>query len=124
MDVTHGRGANIVLELAGYGELVPEGIRMLGAQGTFVEIGNIVPGRPTTFEPRLLGGEQAHDVLVDVPPGVGAAHAGLHRHQSRDGCRSRRSSRTSSSSADIDQAFASSEWDGKTIPVVRSAIVP
>ena len=49
MEVTRGRGADITLELAGYGELVPEGISMLGAWGTFVEIGNIVPGRPTTL---------------------------------------------------------------------------
>ena len=111
------------MELAGYGELVPEGIRMLGAQGAFVEIGNIVPGRPTTFEPRLLGGEKR------------MMFSSMYRRRRCRACW------TSSSPiarrlpikkvishkfklAEIDKAFASSEWDGKTIPVVRSAIVP
>ncbi len=54
MDLTSGRGADVVLELVGSGDLVQEGIDMLAAGGTFLEIGNIVPGRTAAIEPRTL----------------------------------------------------------------------
>ena len=54
LDLTSGRGADVVLELVGSGEVVREGIDMLAAGGTFVEIGNIVRGRQATIEPRTL----------------------------------------------------------------------
>ncbi len=123
MDVTQGRGANIVLELAGYGELVPEGLRMLGAQGAFVEIGNIVPGRPTTFEPRLLGGDKRMMFSsMYRPASVPRMLDFISTNRATLPIKNVISHKFKL--ADIDQAFASSEWDGKTIPVVRSAIVP
>ena len=40
-ELTQGRGADVVLEVVGYPEVVPEGLEMLRRGGTFVEIGNI-----------------------------------------------------------------------------------
>ena len=40
-ELTDGRGADVVLEVVGYPEVVPEGLAMLRRGGTFVEIGNI-----------------------------------------------------------------------------------
>ncbi|HEX8969346.1 MAG TPA: zinc-binding dehydrogenase [Chloroflexota bacterium] len=123
MEVTQGRGADITLELAGYGELVPEGISMLAPQGTFVEIGNIVPGRPTTFEPRLLAGSKRMMGSVMYRP------ASVPRildfiATNRDRLPIRKIISHKFALADIDHAFASSEWDGQSIPVIRGCIVP
>jgi hypothetical protein len=96
---------------------------MLGAQGGFVEIGNIVPGRPTTFEPRLLGGDKRMMFSSMYRP------ASVPRmldfiSTNRAALPIKKVISHKFKLADIDQAFASSEWDGKTIPVVRSCIVP
>jgi threonine dehydrogenase-like Zn-dependent dehydrogenase len=123
MDVTRGRGADIVLELAGYGELVPEGISMLGPLGTFVEIGNIVAGRPTTFEPRLLGGNKRMMFSsMYRPANVPRMLDFIAKNRKRLPVGKVISHHFQLSN--IDEAFASSEWDGKSIPVVRSCIVP
>jgi threonine dehydrogenase-like Zn-dependent dehydrogenase len=53
-DLTEGRGADIVLELVGRSELLTEGVSYLGNGGTLVEIGNIVPGRPISFDPQTI----------------------------------------------------------------------
>jgi threonine dehydrogenase-like Zn-dependent dehydrogenase len=123
MDVTGGRGADVVLELAGYGELVPEGISMLGPWGTFVEIGNIVAGRPTTFEPRLLAGSKRMIGSTMYRP---AAMPSMLEFISKNRARLPIHKVISHKFAlnDIDNAFASSEWDGQSIQVIRSCIVP
>jgi threonine dehydrogenase-like Zn-dependent dehydrogenase len=54
LNLTDGRGADVVLELIASGEVVQEGIGMLAPGGTFVEIGNIVRGRTATLEPASL----------------------------------------------------------------------
>jgi D-arabinose 1-dehydrogenase-like Zn-dependent alcohol dehydrogenase len=53
-ELTDGRGANIVLELVGRSDLFLEGLDYLGNGGTFVEIGNIVRGRPIAFDPSVI----------------------------------------------------------------------
>jgi threonine dehydrogenase-like Zn-dependent dehydrogenase len=123
MDVTRGRGADIVLELAGYGELVPEGISMLGPLGTFVEIGNIVPGRPTTFEPRLLAGsKRMMGSVMYRPANVPRMLDFISRNRTRLPIGKIISHKFNLS--DIDEAFIRSEWDGQSTPVIRSCIVP
>jgi threonine dehydrogenase-like Zn-dependent dehydrogenase len=123
MDLTRGLGADVVLELAGYGELVPEGISMLGPWGTFVEIGNIVVGRSTTFEPRLLlGGRRMIGSSMYRPAYVPRMLDFIRTHRQRLPFRKVISHRFALD--DIDRAFASSEWDGQSIPVIRSCIVP
>lgn len=42
--LTDGIGADVVVEVVGYPQVVPEGIEMLRTGGTYVEIGNISPG--------------------------------------------------------------------------------
>jgi threonine dehydrogenase-like Zn-dependent dehydrogenase len=123
MEVTRGRGADIVLELAGYGELVPEGLSMLGPQGAFVSIGNIVPGRPTTFEPRLLGGSKRMiGSTMYRPVMVSRMLDFILKHRQRLPIGKVISHKFQL--AEIDRAFASSEWDGQSIPIIRSVIVP
>jgi Zn-dependent alcohol dehydrogenase len=96
---------------------------MLGAWGTFVEIGNIVPGRPTTFEPRLLAGSKRMiGSTMYRPASVPRMLDFIAVNRARLPIKKVISHKFALK--DIDQAFASSEWDGQSIPVVRSCIVP
>jgi threonine dehydrogenase-like Zn-dependent dehydrogenase len=53
-ELTDGRGADVVMELVGRSQLMQEGIEYLGPGGTFVEIGNIVPGTPIPIDPATI----------------------------------------------------------------------
>ncbi len=52
--LTDGRGADIVMELVGRADVVPEGIRMLAQFGRYVGIGNINAGQSHPFDPSRL----------------------------------------------------------------------
>jgi len=49
-ELTEGRGADVVMEVVGYPQVVPEGIQMVRRGGTFVEIGNIWPNSNVTLD--------------------------------------------------------------------------
>jgi threonine dehydrogenase-like Zn-dependent dehydrogenase len=49
-ELTEGRGADVVVEVAGVPQVVPEGLQMLRKGGTFVEIGNIWPNSNVTLD--------------------------------------------------------------------------
>ena len=49
-ELTQGRGADVVLEVVGYPQVVPEGLEMLRPGGTFVEIGNIWANSKVTLD--------------------------------------------------------------------------
>lgn len=54
LELTDGRGADVVVELVGRAELLIEGIDFLANGGTYVEIGNIVRGQTVTFDPSTV----------------------------------------------------------------------
>lgn len=54
--LTGGWGGDVVVEVAGVPEVVPEGIRMLARYGRYLEIGNISPRRTYKADPSLLVG--------------------------------------------------------------------
>lgn len=53
-ELTGGWGADVVAELAGHPRVCPEGLRMLGRTGRYLEIGNINPGLTFDLDPSLL----------------------------------------------------------------------
>ncbi len=53
-DLTSGRGADVVAELVGLPQAVPEGLSMTRVGGTYLEIGNISAGATTTIEPSSM----------------------------------------------------------------------
>ena len=56
-ELTFGRGADVVLEVVGYPQVVPEGLQMLRTGGTYVEIGNIWANSNVTLDmSKLLWG--------------------------------------------------------------------
>ena len=53
-ELTDEWGADVVAELAGHPRVCPEGLRMLGRTGRYLEIGNISPGLTYELDPSWL----------------------------------------------------------------------
>jgi threonine dehydrogenase-like Zn-dependent dehydrogenase len=56
LDLTGGWGADVVVEVVGFPEVVPEGIRMLARGGRYLEMGSIAPNRTYKEDPSILVG--------------------------------------------------------------------
>src|SRR5262249_52931551 len=54
LELTDGEGADVVMELVGVTELIPEGIGYLAPSGTLVEIGHVMAGRTFELDPRAV----------------------------------------------------------------------
>lgn len=50
-DLTHGRGADVIVECAGVPEAVTEGLELLRLSGLYIEVGNFVDVGPTQINP-------------------------------------------------------------------------
>jgi len=49
-ELTGGYGADVVCELVGRSQVIPEGLRMLGLGGRYLEIGTFYPGSPVEID--------------------------------------------------------------------------
>lgn len=118
--LTAGRGADLVLELVGDPAVVPEGIRMLGQMGRYVEIGNISQGRTYEADPSRLvvANKSIIGVSLYEPHILGQALHFLERMKDRLPLDALVSTRFSL--FDINQAFAAAE----AREVIRASIVP
>ncbi|MDP6935158.1 MAG: zinc-binding dehydrogenase, partial [Myxococcota bacterium] len=65
---TDGWGADVVVEVVGIPEVVPEGIRMLARGGRYLELGNINPRQTYKADPSLLVGANRSIVGVSLYP--------------------------------------------------------
>jgi len=54
LELTEGRGGDVVAEFVGLASAVPEGVQMVRNGGTYLEIGNISFGQMTQFDPSTL----------------------------------------------------------------------
>ena len=52
-DLTDGWGPEVIIEVTGVSEVIPEGLDMIGVGGTYVLIGSIGFGRPCDFDPAV-----------------------------------------------------------------------
>jgi threonine dehydrogenase-like Zn-dependent dehydrogenase len=52
-ELTDGWGADVVMDVAGFPQVVEEGVQMAGSGGRYVEIGNISPGLTYPADPAL-----------------------------------------------------------------------
>jgi threonine dehydrogenase-like Zn-dependent dehydrogenase len=123
LEITRGRGVDIVLDAAGAGDVVQEGVRMLLPGGTFIEVGNIARGRVESWQPvsvlnakRIIGSAGCRPDLIPRILDFLVSNGGrrpIHKVISH-----------SFSLADIDRAFQASEWRAGAIEVIRSVVVP
>ena len=122
-ELTKGRGADIVMELVGRAELLAEGIDMLSNDGTFVEIGDIVPGREVSIDPsKLLRGKRIIGSMMyknDLLPTILD-----YMVRRRDTIPFHKIVSHRFKLEDINEAFAQAEWDQRQTEVTRAMLVP
>lgn len=123
-DITGGRGADVVLEFVGLAALVPEGVAMLAPNGTFVEVGLFFSGSTVPFDPstvlrgnKTITGSAGYpaalipkilDFLVRAGDTVPFDKITSHRF----------------ALADINDAFARSDWNQGAPSVTRAVLIP
>jgi len=122
-ELTDGRGANIVMELVGRAELLAEGITYLARGGTFVEIGDIVRGHSVAIDPsELLHGKKIIGSMLYRPMLLPVVLDMLGRNQGRvpyDKIVS-----NVFPLEQVNEAFATAEWNERQTDVTRAMLVP
>ena len=125
-ELTDGRGADVVLEVVGYPEVVPEGLAMLRRGGTFVEIGNIWADSNVTLDmSKILWGvtrmvPTAHYDPYTLPVALDFLVRTLHKYPL---------TQVMSHSFPLErirEAFEEAEWAGKSegTAITRAFIKP
>ena len=123
-ELTRGRGADVVVEVVGRPDLLPEGIEMLDNGGTFLEIGNISPGRTVALDPSNLVHKAKRIVgTIMYPPQVVPRILDfLERNQDKRPFHKMVSHKFKL--ADVNEAFPQAEWDARQTAVTRAVLVP
>jgi L-iditol 2-dehydrogenase len=122
---TGGVGADVACDFVGFPQVIPEGIEMLRAGGTYLEIGTISRGAKVELEPAMLvwGAKRIVGVIMYDAAVVPRALDFLVRNRTRWPFE-RLVSHTYPLEK-IDTAFSDSEWHGRdTTTITRAALVP
>jgi threonine dehydrogenase-like Zn-dependent dehydrogenase len=123
--LTGGAGADVVCDFVGFPQVIPEGLDMLRAGGTYLEIGTISRGAKVELEPAQLvwGAKKIVGVIMYDAWVIPRALDFLVRNRARWPF-DRLVSHTYPLEH-INQAFADSEWHGReTTTITRAALVP
>jgi threonine dehydrogenase-like Zn-dependent dehydrogenase len=122
---TGGAGAHVACDFVGFPQVIAEGIDMLRAGGTYLEIGTISRGVKVELEPSALvwGSKRIVGVIMYDPWVIPRALAFLERNRARwpfDRLISHRYPLER-----INDAFAQSEWHARDATgITRAALVP
>jgi threonine dehydrogenase-like Zn-dependent dehydrogenase len=123
--LTGGAGADVVCDVVGFPEVIPEGIEMLRQGGTYLEIGTISRGARVELEPATLvwGAKRIVGVIMYDPWVIPRALDFLVRNRGRFPFE-RLLSHTYPLEQ-INEAFAQSEWHARdTTTITRAALAP
>jgi threonine dehydrogenase-like Zn-dependent dehydrogenase len=119
-----GGGADVGCDFVGFPQVIPEGLEMLRSGGTYLEVGTISRGARVELEPSLLvwGSKRIVGMIQYDPWVIPRALDFLVRNRTRwpfDRLISHRYPL-----AEINRAFADSEWHAKdTTTITRAALV-
>jgi D-arabinose 1-dehydrogenase-like Zn-dependent alcohol dehydrogenase len=122
---TGGAGADVACDLVGFPQVIPEGIEMLRAGGTYLEIGTISRGAKVELEPAQLvwGAKRIIGVIMYDATVIPRALDFLVRNRTRWPFERLVSHKYPLEQ--INQAFTDSEWHGReTTTITRAALVP
>lgn len=124
MGLTGGRGADIVAEFVGIPDAMPEGLNMLRAGGTYLEVGNISLFKTTAIDPSSLvwANKKIVATVMYDPIILPVALDFLLRNKDRFPLANVVSDRFPLDK--IDDAFQKAEWEGKQTTVSRAVITP
>jgi len=127
MELTGGRGADVVGEFVGLPAVVPEGIQMVRSGGTYLEIGNISFGVSVSIDPSALvwGAKRIVGVIMYDPWVIPESLDFLVRTRNKYP-HEEVVSHDKYKLDDINRAFEEAEWqkDGAGTKVHRAVIVP
>jgi threonine dehydrogenase-like Zn-dependent dehydrogenase len=122
---TGGAGADVACDFVGFPQVIPEGLDMLRAGGTYLEIGTISRGAKVELEPATLvwGAKRIVGVIMYDAWVIPRALDFLVRNRARWPF-DRLVSHTYPLER-INEAFAESEWHGRdTTTITRAALQP
>lgn len=125
MKLTGGVGVDVACDFVGFPAVIPEGIQMLRAGGTYVEIGTISRGAKVELEPSQLvwGSKKIVGIIQYDPWVIPRALDFLVRNRTRFPFERLISHRYPLEQ--INQAFADSEWHAReTTAITRAALLP
>jgi threonine dehydrogenase-like Zn-dependent dehydrogenase len=127
MELTGGRGADVVGEFVGLPQAVPEGLQMVRNGGTYLEIGNISFGNSVPIDPSALvwGSKRIVGVVMYDPWVIPEALDYLVRTRTKYP-HEEVVSHDKYQLDDINKAFGEAEWQGEGggTKVRRAVIVP
>lgn len=121
-ELTNGRGADIVMELVGRADILPEGIEMLAPGGTFLEIGDILKGEVSIDPSRLILGKRVMGSLLHQPSLLPIILEYLVKTQDKVPFHKIVSHKFKLD--DINEVFPKAEWNQRQTDVTRAALVP
>jgi D-arabinose 1-dehydrogenase-like Zn-dependent alcohol dehydrogenase len=124
MELTNGRGADIVMELVGRSALVPEGVDFMTRGGSYLIIGTSTRGgRTVAFDPStVLGGKKLIGSLMYRPSLLPVMMDMLVKNMSK-----RPYAKLVSHTyplADVNHAFHEVDWRERQTNVTRAALIP
>jgi threonine dehydrogenase-like Zn-dependent dehydrogenase len=123
LELTEGEGADIVMELVGITELIPEGVGYLAPNGTLVEIGHVMAGRSFSLDPRtiirgkrIMGSSGYRHTLL---PGLLDLMV-----RTQDRIPWHRIVSDAFPLAQVNEAMGTAEWAGRPTTVTRAVLTP
>lgn len=124
MQLTGGRGADIVAEFVGIPDAMPEGLNMLRAGGTYLEVGNISLFKTTAIDPSSLVWQNKKIIATVMydPITLPAALDFLLRNKDRFPLANIVSHKFTLDQ--VNEAFQTAEWEGKQTATSRAVITP
>jgi D-arabinose 1-dehydrogenase-like Zn-dependent alcohol dehydrogenase len=124
MAATNYRGADIVAEFVGVPAAIPEGLNMVRAGGTYLEVGNISLGQTVAIDPSSLvwNNKKIVSVVMYDPIILPTALDFLVRNKNRFPLASVVSDKFTLDQAN--EAFQQAEWTGKQTTASRVVITP
>jgi threonine dehydrogenase-like Zn-dependent dehydrogenase len=111
-DLTDGRGADIVVEVVGVAAATVEGLDMVRINGTFVDIGNIVPHPVTLPATKVITQQIKWLGVMHYDPWIVPAALDL-LVRTREKYPLSRLASHSFPLAEVNRAFEMAEWQGK-----------
>ncbi len=125
MNLTENAGADVVVEVVGIPEVVPEGIRMLARGGRYLEMGNINPKKTYKADPSLLVGQNRSMIGVSLYPPYTLKQALDFLVRARHRYPFEKLLSHAYSLEDIDKAFQEADaFSHQPGAVVRASVVP
>jgi L-iditol 2-dehydrogenase len=120
---THGRGADVVMELVGNASLMEEGVGLLANGGTFVQIGAVGPGQSASINPAtLLRGKKIMGSLMYRPRVLPLLLDSLSQMQAT--VPFDRLVSTRYTLEDVNRAFDEANWHGQPTGITRAVLIP